>query len=93
MVLFYAMGVGVLALILFFILSLALIGLYGQFVWSFTHWDMASIESEAVKPWAHFAMLVVFGAGMIVGIWFFGGFAWRHLKNRRLVNAATRARR
>ena len=93
MVLFYAMGVGALALVLFFILSLALIGLYGQFVWTFTHWDFASVQSEMVKPWANFAMLSVFGVGVIVGIWFFGGYAWSHLKNRRMVNAATRARR
>lgn len=93
MVLFYAMGAGTLALILFFVLALALIGLYGQFVWTFTHWDLASIQSETVKPWVHFAMIMVFGIGVIVGIWFFGGYAWSHLKNRRMVNAATRARR
>jgi len=92
MVLFYAMGVGTLALVLFFIGSLALIGLYGQFVWAFTQWDLASIQSEVVKPWAQFAMLMVFGCGMLIGIWLFSGYAWKTVKARR-TNAATRARR
>ena len=92
MVLFYAMGVGTLALVVFFIASLALIGLYGQFVWAFTQWDLASVKSELVKPWVHFAMLMVFGSGMLLGIWLFGGYAWKRVKTRR-VNAASRARR
>jgi hypothetical protein len=92
MVLFYAMGVGALALMVFFIGSLALIGLYGQFVWSFTQWDLASIKSEAVKPWAQFVLLMVFGVGVLIGIWLFGGYAWKNVKARR-VNAAARARR
>jgi hypothetical protein len=92
MVLFFAMGVGTLALIVFFIGTLALIGLYGQFVWSFTQWDLASIQSDAVKPWAQFALVMVFGCGMLVGIWLFGGYAWKNVKARR-ANAATRRRR
>jgi hypothetical protein len=92
MVLFYAIGVGTLALVLFFIGSLALIGLYGQFVWAFTQWDLASIKSEAVKPWAQFTLLMVFGFGVLIGIWLFGGYAWKNVKARR-ANAATRRRR
>ena len=93
MVLFYAMGVGTLALVVFFILGLALLGLYGQFVWAFTQWDLASIQTEMVKPWVHFTMTMVFAVGTGIGIWLFGGYAWRNLKNRRMANAATRARR
>jgi hypothetical protein len=92
MVLFYAMGVGALALMVFFVGTLALIGLYGQFVWSFTQWDLSSIKSEAVKPWAQFVLLMVFGIGMLIGIWLFGGYAWKNVKARR-VNAAARVRR
>jgi hypothetical protein len=93
MVLFYAMGVGVVALIVLFILTLAVIGLYGQFVWTFTHWDLSSVKSELVQPWAHFAMIMAFSLGTCFGVWFFGGYAWKNLKNRRVVNAASRARR
>lgn len=92
MVLFYAMGVGVLALAGLFFLALLAIGLYGQFVWTFTHWDLSSVRSAVVKPWAHFTLWAVFLGGTGVGIWFFGGYGWKNL-NVRLSNAATRARR
>lgn len=92
MVLFYAMGVGVLALMALFLIALLAIGLYGQFVWTFTQWDLSSIRSAAVKPWAHFTLWMVFAGGTAVGIWFFGGYAWKNL-NGRMSNAATRRRR
>jgi len=93
MVLFYAMGVGVLALVAFFFVALMCVGLYGQLVWTFTQWDLSSVRSAAVKPWAHFTLWMVFLSGTLVGIWFFGGYAWKNLNTRRLSNAATRARR
>lgn len=92
MVLFYAIGVGVLALVVLFLLVLFGIGLYGQFVWTFTQWDLSSIRSAAVKPWAQLTLWTVFLAGTGVGIWFFGGYAWRNI-NVRISNAATRRRR
>ena len=92
MVLFYAMGVGALALMALFFLALLAVGLYGQFVWSFTQWDLSSIRSAAVKPWAHFTLWAVFAAGTGVGVWFFGGYAWKNL-NVRISNAATRRQR
>jgi hypothetical protein len=92
MVLFYAIGVGALALMVFFFLALLGVGLYGQLVWTFTQWDLASVRSAVVKPWAHFTLLMVFLSGTVMGIWFFGGFAWKNLKVRSS-NAATRARR
>jgi hypothetical protein len=93
MVLFYAMGVGMLALAAFFFVVLMGIGLYGQLVWTFTQWDLSSVRSAAVKPWAHFTLWMVFLGGTLVGIWFFGGYAWKNLNVRRMSNAATRARR
>jgi hypothetical protein len=92
MVLFYAIGVGALALVVFFFLALLGVGLYGQLVWTFTQWDLASVRSAVVKPWAHFTLLMVFLSGTVIGIWFFGGYAWKNLKVRSS-NAATRARR
>jgi hypothetical protein len=93
MILFYAIGGGALALGLFFLLALCAIGLYSQFVWTFTMWDLSSVRSAVLRPWANFTLLMVFACGTAVGVWFFSGFAWRHLKGRRLINAATRARR
>jgi len=92
MVLFYALCVGVLALVGFFFVVLMGVGLYGQLVWTFTQWDLSSVRSAAVKPWAHFTLWVVFLAGTSTGVWFFGGYAWKNL-NARMSNAATRARR
>jgi hypothetical protein len=93
MVLFYAMSVGVLALVALFFLVLMAVGLYGQFVWTLTQWDLSSVQSSVVKPWAHFTLAMVFLAGTTVGLWFFSGYAWKNLNNRRMSNAATRARR
>lgn len=92
MILFYAMGVGALALVILFFVVLLGIGLYGQFVWALTMWDLSSIRSAAVKPWAHLTLWSVFLSGTGVGVWFFGGFAWKNL-NVRPNSAATRARR
>jgi hypothetical protein len=93
MVLFYAMGVGVLALAAFFLIVLMGVGLYGQLVWTFTQWDLSSVRSAAVKPWAHFMLWMVFLCGTLVGVWFFSGYAWKSLNARRMSNAATRVRR
>jgi hypothetical protein len=93
MILFYALGGGALALVLFFFLALCVIGLYSQFVWTFTMWDLSSVRSVLLRPSANFTLLMVFACGTGVGAWFFSGYAWRHLKGRRLTNAATRARR
>ena len=92
MVLFYAMGVGALALAGLFFFALLGIGLYGQFIWTFTHWDLSSVRSEVVRPWAQFTLWAVFLGGTGVGIWFFGGYGWKNL-NVRFGNAASRARR
>jgi hypothetical protein len=92
MVLFYAMGFGVLALVGLFFITLCAIGLYGQLVWTFTQWDLSSIRSAAVRPWAHLTLWTVFLSGTSAGVWFFGGYAWRNL-NQRMSNAATRLRR
>jgi len=92
MVAFYAVGVGALALVLLFFVVLAGVGLYGQLVWTFTQWDLSSVRSEVVKPWAQLTLWTVFLSGTAVGIWFFGGYAWRNLNQRRS-NAATRRRR
>jgi hypothetical protein len=92
MVLFYAMGVGALALVVLFFVVLFVIGLYGQFVWTFSMWDLSSVRSAAVRPWAHLTLWAVFLGGTGLGVWFFGGYAWRNM-NGRLTNAASRARR
>jgi hypothetical protein len=93
MVLFYAIGVGALALVLFVLVALVGLGLYGQLVWTFTQWDLTGVRSTAMKPWAHFVLWTVFASGTLIGIWFFGGYAWKNLNGRRMSNAATRARR
>jgi len=90
MVLFYATGVGALALVAAFFAALIGAGLYGSFVWAFTQWDLSSVRSAVVRTWAQLTLLAVFLTGTAIGVWFFGGYAWKNLKVRR--NPASRAR-
>jgi hypothetical protein len=76
-VLFYSMGFGVIAVIVLLFSVLLLVWLYGQFVWSFTQWDMANVSLTPFKSLAYLILAGIFLGGTGVGLWCFSGTAWR----------------
>jgi hypothetical protein len=70
------MGIGTIAVIALFFLVLLAVFLYGQFVWSFTQWDMADVSLEPYKSLAYVVLVGTFVAGSGVGLWLFGGSVW-----------------
>lgn len=77
-ILFYSMGFGAIAVGLLFLVVLAAVWVYGQFVWTFTHWDLADFR---LAPFKHLIYLVIagtFATGMCTGLWCFSGAAWRN---------------
>ena len=76
-VLFYAMSFGIVSVIVTSLIGLILVGTYAELIWAFTHWSLMSVPMDVVESWAGFAAIVIFAAGTCVGIWLFGGFAWR----------------
>jgi ABC-type sugar transport system permease subunit len=71
------MGFGVLAVMVLLFFVLVLVWLYGQFVWSFTQWDMANVRLTPFKPLANLIVAGTFLGGTCVGLWCFSGAAWR----------------
>lgn len=76
-VLFYSMGIGVMAVSILLFLVLMAVWLYGQFVWTFTRWDLANVRLTPYKLLAYLILGATFAAGTGVGLWCFSGAAWR----------------
>jgi hypothetical protein len=76
-VLFYSMGIGVVAVSILLFLVLMAVWLYGQFVWTFTRWDLANVRLTPYKSLAYLILGATFAAGTCVGLWCFSGAAWR----------------
>jgi hypothetical protein len=76
-VLFYSMGVGAVAVAALFLAVLAAVWFYGQFIWSFTHWDLAGVRLAPFKRLAYLIVGGTFTAGTCAGLWCFSGAAWR----------------
>jgi hypothetical protein len=76
-VLFYSMGIGVMAVSILLFLVLMAVWLYGQFVWTFTRWDLANVRLTPYKSLAYLILGATFAAGTGVGLWCFSGAAWR----------------
>jgi hypothetical protein len=91
-VLFYSMGIGTVAVAALLFALLMAVWLYGQFVWTFTHWDLAHVRLTPFKPLAQLVLLGTFLGGTCAGLWCFSGAAW---KNRKPAagNAAVGVRR
>jgi ABC-type sugar transport system permease subunit len=76
-VLLYSMGIGTIAVAALLFLVLMVVCLYGQLVWSFTHWDLADVRLTPFKPLAYFLLAGTFIGGTCVGLWCFSGAAWK----------------
>ena len=79
----YSMGIGTLAVVALFVLVLLAVFLYGQLVWSFTQWDMADVSLDSYRPLAYVVLVGTFVAGSGLGLWLFGGSAWRKQNQAR----------
>ncbi|HMK28559.1 MAG TPA: hypothetical protein VK473_02670 [Terriglobales bacterium] len=89
-ILFYSMGFGALAVAALFLVVLAAVWLYGQFVWTFTHWDFADFRLAPFKRLAYLIVGGTFAAGTCAGLWCFSGAAWRNRKTPRANSASAR---
>ena len=52
-VLLYSMGIGTLAVAPCYLPCLMSVWMYGQFVWTFTHWDLADVRLAPFKSLAY----------------------------------------
>ena len=77
------MGFGTVGVILVLFLLLAAVWMYGQFVWTFTRWDLADVRLKPFQPAAEFILLGAFASGFCVGLWYFSGQAWKKPQNAR----------
>jgi len=75
---FYSLGFGATAVGILLFAVLLLVSLYGQFVWTFTQWDGASIRLTPFKSLAYLIIIGTFVGGVCVGLWCFSGAAWRN---------------
>lgn len=75
--LLYSTGFGTVAVTALLLLVLIAVWFYGQFVWTFTQWDLASVNVEPFKPLAYLLIGGTFLGGTCVGLWCFSGAAWR----------------
>ena len=82
-ILFYSLGFGATAVGILLFAVLLVVSLYGQFVWTFTQWDGASIRLTPFKSLAYLIIIGTFIGGMCVGLWCFSGVAWRKPKESR----------
>jgi hypothetical protein len=92
-ILLYSMGFGVIAVALLFLLVLAAVWFYGQFVWTFTHWDLADFRLAPFKRLIYLVIGGTFAAGTCTGLWCFSGAAWRTSKPVGTSSSARRSSR
>jgi hypothetical protein len=76
-VLFYSLGFGTVAVVALLFTVLMGVWMYGQFVWTFTHWDLANVRLTPFKSLAYLIVGGTFVGGTCVGLWIFSGAAWR----------------
>lgn len=88
--LFYSLGFGMTAVGILLFAVLLIVSLYGQFIWTFTQWDMANVRLTPFKSLAYLILAGTFVGGTCVGLWCFSGAAWR---NRKPVRAASSSAR
>lgn len=72
------MGIGTLAVAALFFTVLIAVWLYGQFVWSFTQWDLAEVRLTPFKSLAYLLIAGTFLGGTCAGLWVFSGAAWKN---------------
>lgn len=91
-VLFYSMGIGVVAVSVLLFLVLMAVWLYGQFVWTFTRWDLADVRLTPYKSLAYLILAGTFAVGTCAGLWCFSGAAWKQGKSSTRVPAGRKIR-
>ncbi len=84
------MGIGAIAVAALLFTALMGIWMYGQFVWTFTHWDLADVRLTPYKSLAYIIVAGTFVAGTCAGLWIFSGAAWKNQKSAK--PGPTRAR-
>jgi hypothetical protein len=82
-VLVYSMGVGAIAVAALLFAVLMCVWMYGQFVWTFTHWDLADVRLTPFKSLAYLIIASTFVGGTGAGLWCFSGLAWKNRKPTR----------
>ena len=82
-ILLYSLGFGTTAVGILLFAVLLVVSLYGQFVWTFTQWDGASIRLTPFKSLAYLIIIGTFVGGVCMGLWCFSGAAWRNQKASR----------
>lgn len=80
-VLLYSMGFGSLAVAALLFAVLVAVWFYGQFVWSFTHWDLAELRLTPFKSLAYLVIAGTFLGGTCAGLWIFSGAVWKNQRN------------
>lgn len=78
------MGVGTLAVGALLFIVLIAVWLYGQFVWTFTHWDLSDISLAPFKSLAYLVIAVTFLGGTCAGLWIFSGAAWKNQRGNKV---------
>jgi hypothetical protein len=89
-VLFYSMGIGTLAVVALLFAVLLSVWIYCQFVWTFTHWDLADVSLAPFKSLAYLVIAGTFVSGTCAGLWCFSGAAWKNRKPMRSVETGAR---
>ena len=89
-ILFYSMGFGAIAVAILLFAVLVAVWFYGQFIWSFTQWDLANVRLTPFKSLAQLIIVATFVGGTCVGLWCFSGAAWRNRKPGRVGSSTSR---
>ena len=84
------MGIGTLAVAALLFAVLMAVWMYAQFIWTFTHWDLADVRLTPFKSLAYLLIAGTFVGGTGAGLWCFSGAAWKNRKPPR--TSASRAR-
>jgi hypothetical protein len=87
------MGFGTIAVGLLFLVVLAAVWFYGQFVWTFTHWDLADFRLAPFKRLIYLVVAGTFATGTCAGLWCFSGAAWRDRTGRASSSSVRRSAR
>lgn len=73
MLFFASLSAGIAALIVGFVVLLAIVGAYAVLIWPLTFWNLASLGLEKYGGWVGTAAFSVFGGGALAGYWVFSG--------------------
>jgi hypothetical protein len=84
------MGFGAIAVGMLLFAVLVVVWCYGQFIWTFTQWDLSNVRLTPFKSLAQLIIVATFVGGTCVGLWCFCGAAWRNRKPARSTSSSRR---